>query len=336
LPHPQTFAKPFQKRNQETKPLRLSRRALIAATAATALSHPANADQNTFTVLLDWFVNPDHAPLFCAKYTGAFTRAGLEVTLTAPTDPDIPPRLVAAGHADMALSYQTQLYLLCDAGLPLRRTGTLINQPLNTLMALPKSGIHKIADLKGKKIGYSVAGVEDVLIGTMLHAAGLTLNDVQLININFNIVTALISNEVDAVIGGYRNFEENELKEKGFNPIVFLPESYGVPPSDELIMMSNANALSDPRLPKFLTAVKEGTAALHKDPKGLWQKFIADQTTLNDQLNKTAWFQTIPYFQTDPAKLNAKRYETYRDFLFKNALIKQSNPVSSYAVQIPT
>jgi len=316
--------------------LRLTRRALIAATAATTLATPAIADPNTFTVLLDWFVNPDHAPLFAAHYTGAFTRAGLNVTLTAPTDPDIPPRLVAAGHADMALSYQTQLYLLVDAGLPLRRTGTLINQPLNTLMALPKSGIHKIADLKGKKIGYSVAGVEDVLIGTMLHTANLTLADVQLININFNIVTALISNEVDAVIGGYRNFEENELKEKGFSPTVFLPESYGVPPSDELIMMSNAKSLTDPRLPKFLTAVQQGGEALRKDPHGLWQKFIADQKTLNDQLNKTAWFQTIPYFQKNPATLDTKRYQTYRDFLFKNALIKQPAPISSYAVQIPT
>jgi len=316
--------------------LHLSRRALIAATAASTLARPALAEADTFTVMLDWFVNPDHAPLFCAQYIGAFKRAGLNVTLTAPTDPDIPPRLVAAGHADMALSYQTQLYLLVDAGLPLRRTGTLINQPLDTLMALPHSHIRTINDLKGKKIGYSVAGVDDVLVGTMLSYVGLNLSDVTMININFDIVTALISNEVDAAIGGYRNFEENELKEKGFRPIVLWPETYGVPPSDELIMMSNAKTLADPRLPKFLAAVREGTAALRKDPTGLWQKFIADQTTLNDQLNKTAWFQTVAYFQDDPAQLDVKRYEVYRDFMFKTGLIKHSAPVSSYAVQIQT
>jgi putative hydroxymethylpyrimidine transport system substrate-binding protein len=313
----------------------LSRRAALATAAALALAPRARAaDPDSFTVLLDWFVNPDHAPLFAAKYTGAYEKAGLKVNLVAPTDPDIPPRLVAAGQADIALSYQTNLYLLCDKGLPLRRTATLINQPLNTLMALPASGITKISDLKTKKIGYSVAGVEDVLIGTMLAHAGLALSDVTLVNIDFNIVTALISNEVDAVIGGYRNYEEIELKEKGFSPIVFLPEDYGVPPSDELIMMSNVKKLDDPKLPKFLEAVRQGGIALRADPKGMWQTFIADQTTLNDKLDQTAWFQSIPYFAKNPSYLDEKRYTVYRDFMFAKGMIKNNAPLSDYAVQI--
>jgi len=316
--------------------LRLSRRSLIVASASSALAPAAaRAADQKFTVMLDWFVNPDHAPIFCAKYIGAFEKAGLNVNIVAPTDPDIPPRLVAAGHADMALSYQTQLYLLCDQGLPLRRTGTLINQPLNTVMALPASGIKRLPDLKGKKVGYSVAGVEDVLIGTMLSAVGLSLKDVTLVNVNFNIVTALLSKQVDAVIGGYRNFEENQLKEKGFKPVVFFPEDYGVPPSDELIMMSNAGALHDPRLPKFLAAVAAGGNALRADPHGMWAKFIADQTTLNDELDKTAWFQSVPYFQKNPFMLDVKRYIVYRDFMFTSGLIKKKADLSAYAVQIP-
>lgn len=317
----------------------LTRRSLIATAASVSLApisiQAAFATTPKFTVLLDWFVNPDHAPLFAAKYIGAFAKAGLDVNIIAPTDPDIPPRMVAAKQADIALSYQTQLYLLCDQGLPLRRTGTLINQPLNTLMALPQSGIAKIADLKGKKIGYSVAGVEDVLIGTMLGSAGLTLKDVTLVNVNFNLVTSLISEEVDAVIGGYRNFEENELKEKGFAPVVLLPEDYGVPASDELIMMLNATMLGDPRLPKFLEAVRQGGDALRTDPHGLWAKFIADQTKLNDTLNKTAWFQSIPYFAKNPFYLDEKRYAVYRDFMFDKGLIKHEHDVSAYAVTIP-
>jgi len=316
--------------------MRLSRRAALATAAALAVSTRAQAATQKFTVLLDWFVNPDHAPLFCAKYIGAFGKAGLNVQLIAPTDPDIPPRLVAAGQADVALSYQTQLYLLCDQGLPLRRTGTLINQPLNTLMALGRAGIHSIADLKGKKIGYSVAGVEDVLIDTMLATAGLGPADVTLVNVNFNLVTSLLSHEVDAVIGGYRNFEENELREKGADPVVFFPEDYGVPRSDELIMMSNAAALNDPRLPAFLTAVREGGDALRADPKGMWRQFIKDQPSLNDTLNKTAWFQSVPYFAQNPFTLDVQRYTKYRDFMFAKGLIKNKAGISSYAVQIPS
>ena len=107
----------------------MQRRSFIAASAAVlatpALAAPALAATPTpFTVLLDWFINPDHAPLYAAKYSGAFARAGLDVILIAPTDPDLPPRLLAAGKADAALSYQTQLYLLvirtCPCAAPAR------------------------------------------------------------------------------------------------------------------------------------------------------------------------------------------------------------------------
>ena len=98
--------------------------AAAAVTTAAIVPRAACAAGRKFTVLLDWFVNPDHAPLFTAKYIGAFEKAGLDVALVAPTDPDLPPRLLAAGKADAALSYQTELYLQVDQGLPVSRTRT--------------------------------------------------------------------------------------------------------------------------------------------------------------------------------------------------------------------
>jgi len=137
----------------KTMTRKTTRRSLLAGSAAAMLAAPALAAPATsFTVLLDWFINPDHAPLFTAKYIGAFDRAGLDVTFIAPADPSLPPSLLAAGKGDVALSYQTELYLLVDQGLPVRRAGTLINKPLSTLTALGGRGITKLTDLKGKKI----------------------------------------------------------------------------------------------------------------------------------------------------------------------------------------
>jgi putative hydroxymethylpyrimidine transport system substrate-binding protein len=317
--------------------MRLHRRTLLSAAAALALTTRARATTpEKFTVMLDWFVNPDHAPLFTAKYIGAFAKAGLDVALVAPTDPDLPPRLLAAGKADVALSYQTELYLLVDQGLPVRRTGTLINKPLNTLTALAKSGIKKLADFRGRKIGYSVAGVEDVLIATMLGTAGLTLKDVTLVNVNFNLVSALMSHEVDGAIGTYRTYEDILLQQAGQAPVIFFPEDYGVPPSDELIIMSNASKLDDPRLPKFLAAVQAGANYLVKNTEAMWEQFGQDNPSLNDILNKSSWFTLPPYFAQNPSYLDVKRYETYRDFMFKTGLIKKSLPLDSYAVTIKT
>jgi len=314
------------------------RRSFLAAAAGT-LAAPAVfaqsvAPKEKFTVILDWFVNPDHAPLFAARYIGAFYRAGLDVVLVPPTDPDLPPRLLAAGKADAALSYQTQLYLLVDQGLPLRRTGTLIDKPLNTLTALQRSGITKLADLKGKKIGYSVAGVEEALIGTMLRHVGLSLADVTLVNVNFALVTALMANEVDAVIGTYRTLEDIQLAQAGLRPVIFFPEDYGVPPSDELILLSNTSGLANPALPKFLKALQEGAEYLVKHPDQMLARFLKDNPSLNDKLNIASWKALPGYFAQDPAHLDTARYTIYRDFMVREKLIKTSLPLEDYAVQI--
>ena len=309
----------------------MQRRQFISSAAAT-LAAPAIARASagqSFTLILDWFINPDHAPLFAAKYCGAFARAGLDVKLIAPTDPDLPPRLVAGGQADACLSYQPQLYLLVDQSLPLRRTGTLIDKPLNTLTALKESGIGKIADLKGRKIGYSVAGVETVLIGTMLKSAGLTLADVTLVNVNFNLVTALQAREVDAVIGTFRTYEDIQLAQAGLNPVIFRPEDYGVPMSDELILLSRAAGLKDPALARFL-------AALRAEPEKMLALFLKDNPSLNDKLDLASWHALPPYFAADPAALDTARYTTYRDFMHQAGLIKQALPLDAYAVQIAT
>jgi putative hydroxymethylpyrimidine transport system substrate-binding protein len=314
----------------------LNRRVFLSATTGSLAAPIIARAQNLqkFTIILDWFINPDHAPLFAAKYIGAYQRAGLDVKLIAPTDPDVPPRLLAAGKADACLSYQTQLYLLVDQGLPVRRTGTLIDKPLNTLTALQSSGVKKLSDLRGKKIGYSVAGFETVLIGTMLKSVGLTLDDVKLVNVNFALVTALQSHEVDAVIGTYRTYEDIQLAQAGLEPVVFLPEDYGVPPSDELILLSNTADMNNPALPKFLVALRDGVNALLAAPDKMLAQFLKEQPSLNDKLDIASWHALPPYFARDPAALDARRYMTYRDFLADSGVIKHKLPLDDYAVQI--
>ena len=103
------------------------------------LPAPARA-ADQLTLLLDWFVNPDHAPILVAQARGYFADAGLEVEIIAPADPNDPPKLVAAGQAEIAISYQPQLHIQVDQGLPLARIGTLVATPLNSLVVLADSG----------------------------------------------------------------------------------------------------------------------------------------------------------------------------------------------------
>ena len=83
------------------------------------------------TVLLDWFTNPDHAQLVIAQELGIFEELDLEIEMVEPADPSLPPKMVAAGKADIAITYQPQLHVQVSQGLPLVRFGTLVSTPLN-------------------------------------------------------------------------------------------------------------------------------------------------------------------------------------------------------------
>ena len=174
------------------------------------------------TVLLDWFVNPDHAPLFVALEKGFFKERGLGVEFIAPSNPNDPPKLVAAKKADVAVSYQQQHHLQVDQGLPLVRFATLVATPLNSLVVMADGDIKMIGDLKGKTVGYSIGGFETVLLKVMLAEHGLSLDDIKLVNVNFSLSPSLFSGKTDAVIGAFRNFELNQMAIEGRPPAAIM------------------------------------------------------------------------------------------------------------------
>ena len=308
-------------------------RFLLALFLALSLATPARA-ADKLTVLLDWFVNPDHAPLYVAQAIGAFEAEGLEIEMIAPADPNDPPKLVAAGKAEVAISYQPQLHIQAAAGLPLVRFGTLVATPLNTLVVLEDGPIKEIADLKGRKIGFSVGGFEHAVLGAILKQAGLGQGDYELVNVNFSLSPALISGQVDAVIGAYRNFELNQMDIVGRPGRAFYVEEHGVPPYDELIYLTNKDLVGDDRLKRFLNAVEVGTQYLINHPDESWAKFIELNPDLDDELNRRAWRDTLPRFALRPAALDIGRYERFAAFMKAAGLVETTPPVESYATAL--
>jgi putative hydroxymethylpyrimidine transport system substrate-binding protein len=286
------------------------------------------------TIILDWLLNPNHAALFAALQSGAFAKAGLDVDIVAPADPDSPCRLVAAGQADLAVSYGTQINMIDSAGLPLLRIATLIDRPLNTVMALEGSGIHTLSDLKGKKIGVSVGGVEEAVLDAMLQSAGLQPADATPVKVNYDMVSALVSHRLDAAIGAYRNAEVLQVRQMGFTPVVFLPEEHGVPLYDELIVVAHRDRRDDPRLKRFVGALQEGTAALLKSPDAMWQAFAKAHSELATPLNQTSWQATMPAIAKDPAKLDSERYLAFQSFAAAHGIIGKTLPLDQFAVQL--
>jgi putative hydroxymethylpyrimidine transport system substrate-binding protein len=309
---------------------------LCLAPALLLTAAPARAETTAVTVLLDWFVNPDHATLIVAREKGFFADRGLDVTLQAPADPSDPPKLVAAGRVELGVSYQPQLHMQVDQGLPLLRVGTLVATPLNTVIVLADGPIQTLADLKGRKVGFSLSGFEDGVLGTMLNTVGLSMDDVTLINVNFSLSPALLSGQVDAIVGGYRNFELTQLELEGAEGRAFFPEEHGVPPYDELVLIAHADRVGEPWLDAFMDALEEGTQYLINHPEESWELFLAAYPDLDDALNRRAWVDTLPRFALRPAVVDGPRYDRMGAFLVEHGLIGEVAPVERLAVDVRT
>jgi putative hydroxymethylpyrimidine transport system substrate-binding protein len=307
---------------------------LIASLAVTtALALPASA-QDRLTVMLDWFVNPDHGPIILAQELGYFDAAGLEVEIVTPSDPNDPPRMAAAGRVDIAISYQPQLHLSRHNDLPLRRVGTLISTPLTCLVVLADGPVQTMADLKGGRVGFAVAGVQEVMLDAMLAHHGMAPTDVEQINIGWSISPALMSGQVDGVIGAFRNFELNQLQIEGTEGRCFYPESEGVPSYDELIYVANPDRMDPQVVARFLDATERATGFILNNPDQAWEMFAATASELQTELNIRAWGDTWPRFATRPAALDAGRYARFEAFLAERGATPGGLPVADLALDI--
>jgi putative hydroxymethylpyrimidine transport system substrate-binding protein len=287
------------------------------------------------TVLLDWFVNPDHAPLFVALEKGFFNRHGLTVEFITPSNPNDPPKLVAAKKFDMAVSYQPQHHFHVDRGLPLVRIATLVGTPLNALVVLADGDIRQVADLKGKTVGYSIGGFETVLLKVMLGRYGLSLNDIRLVNVNFSLSPSLLSGKTDAVIGAFRNFELNQMDIENRPGRAFYVEEHGIPSYDELILICHRDQLKNKKYRAFVDALEQGVQYLINHPEESWRLFIRGRKDLDDELNRRAWQDTLPRFALRPGALDRARYLRFADFLKKQGVIKTVPPLGTWAVELP-
>lgn len=300
---------------------------LVTSTAALA--------QDKMSLVLDWFVNPDHAHLIIAQQKGFFKEQGLDIELIEPADPSMPPKLVAAGQADLAVTYQPQLHMQVDEGLPLTRISSLVDSPLNIVLVLGDSPIQTMRDLKGKKVGFSVGGFEDVLLGSMLKHNGLNLSDVELINVNWSLSPSLMAKKTDAVIGAFRNFDLNQLAMENYTGRAFNVEDHGIPMYDELIVVvNNKDRGQSDKWQRFNRALKQSIDYIQEHPDQAWEAFQSYKPKeLNTELNRRIWKDTLPYLAKDPSKLQAERYQQFAQFMLKNHLIKMTPAIESYAIQ---
>ncbi len=211
-----------------------------------------------FTLELDWYANPDHAGIYTAIDRGFFRQVGLEVKPQIPSDPSAPIKEVAAGRVDLAVSYEPEVLLAADRGLDVEAVAALADEPLTSLISLPRAGIASAADLAGKTVGTAGIPYQSDYLDTIEQAAGLPDSAVKEVNVGLNLLPALIGGKVDAILGGFRNIEGVDLQQRGLDPRIVPVDQLGVPTYDELVIVARKETVDDH--PEAIRAFIEGLA----------------------------------------------------------------------------
>ncbi|MEA2438912.1 MAG: putative hydroxymethylpyrimidine transport system substrate-binding protein [Thermoleophilaceae bacterium] len=278
-------------------------------------------------LLLDFFPNADHAGIYAADASGAFRRRGLDVRIHAPSDPSAPLKLLAAGKADLAVSYEPEVLRARDKGAPVVAVAALVRTPLTSIVSLPRAGIRTPADLRGKTVG--TAGID------YQHAylQAVAPPGVKQLGVGFDLVPALVSGKVDAVLGAYWNYEAIQLRQKGRDPRVIRIEQAGVPTYDELVIAANERDVGEhpERIRNFLAGLAEGTAELRKHPGDALLKANPD---LDPGLQRASVRATLPYLEPAAGRpygyMDAREWRAFTGFLHARKLLKLSSPAGAF------
>jgi putative hydroxymethylpyrimidine transport system substrate-binding protein len=291
-----------------------------------ALSAPSSKH---FTVMLDFFPNADHAPLYAAISHGDFRAAGLDVVPESPADPSEPLKLLAAGRVDMAISYEPELLLARDSGLNLVAIGALVQRPLTSIIALPGKHVTSVASLAGKRVGTAGIPYQAAMLHTALEQAGAKPGSAREVNVGFDLVPAMISGRVDATLGGFWNYEAIQLRLQHRRPLVIPVDQAGVPSYNELVFVVRAEqARKDAQdLRAFMQAITAGAKEVRADPAAAADAVIAANPSLPRTLQVESISQTLP--ATVPREAgkpygwqSPQAWATFGSWMFSHRLLK--------------
>jgi len=275
-------------RHRLAQPSRIALFATLALSLAACGGSPATASPSSapvpLTVGLGYIPSVQFAQFYLADQAGYYRDAGLEVTLQNKIDPDL-ITLLGQGAVDIGNGDGTSVIPAVSQGIPVIYTATVYGTFPAIVVANAASGIKTAADLKGKKIGIpGKYGTSWIQLQALLKSAGLTVDDVTIVEYpDFSQAAALQQGVVDAATG-FANNEPIMLKRAGIDPVVLSSDNSVPLPGPGLVTGTATLAAKHDALRAFTAATLRAMDEIAADP----------------QKGVDATFKAVPDLASDP------------------------------------
>jgi len=196
------------------------------------------------------------------------------------------------------------------------------------LVARPDANVKAVRDLKGKKVGVTRGGIQEVLLMAELQKAGLTADpapgkDVQIIYLAYaDLNQALLGKNIDAMMQSEP--QSSQAINKGFGVEVLKP--YDTPigePVRTMVMTEKFYATRRPVAEKFMRCFVMATNAFIKD-RALAEKYVRE-VVFKGQITKDDFDDAIsnsPYTYD----ITPEHIQTTTDIMVKTGVGRMAKP----------
>ena len=310
----------------------------------TAAATEKSGELREMNVVLDWYPNALHTFIYTAIERGYYEEEGLDVHIQFPANDNDALALVAAGRAQIGLYYEHDIIqAVANQNVGIKSIGAVVQAPLNIILSLKDKNILSPKDLEGKTIGYSGTALSESLVYTMMQAVGASIDDVEMVNVGFELMSSMTTGNVDATIGCLVNHEVPELEHEGFEVNYFSVSDYGIPNYYEGVFLANNDMIeNEPEvLEAFLRASAKGFEDFKADPYGCLDILLNNQNEENFPLTPEVEQQScdtlLPLMETADAEFLSQTEENWQaniDWMLENGLIDHAVDVSDVMINL--
>ncbi len=305
-------------------------RAALGACGAKHENTRAVPATSNLRLVLDYLPNADHVGIYTARARGDFRKAGLNVQIQTPSDPSAPLKLLLAGRADLAISYEPEVLLARDKGARILSVGAIATEPLTSLMTV---GGRPVAPktLAGKRVGTAGIPYQDAYLDEILQNAGVDPGRVKRVNVGFNLIPAMLTHRVDATLGAFWNIEGVQLALQHRRPRILPVDRVGVPTYDELVLVARIETVErhGALIRRFIQALQRGTRAARADPAAAastrsWPRRRTSSARTPPRAIKATLPALFPQDPKDPfGWQDPAEWNAYKDWMERNNLLTQ-------------
>ena len=287
------------------------------------------------SLALDWYPNSNHAGIYYGIDNGYFEENDINLDVYTPSDPASILQTVASGRDEFGISYQPDLLLARSEGIPVVAVHSIVKTPLNSIMTLGDSGIDNPSKLKNKTIGYPGIPLNIGILSSILEEQSLTIDDVELVDVGFDLVPALLSERVDAVIGAFWSHESILIELEGREVNILKFEEWGIPKYHELVLVTSEEYLKNNEeiVEKFVDAFSRGYEKSIENNDESMEALIAAFPEVNVELETQGIKLLSPLWQESFDSDGMDNWNKFGDWMKDKGLISKSLDVEKSIVK---